>query len=123
MVASSAGAQLLQPISAVTVSAVDIRYVGPRSVSDAFIRANIRVKPGDPYRPVAVDDDIQNLYGTGLFYNIRVAEAFTNGAVQLTYVVQAKPRLTEIEFNGNKEYSDAKLRKKISSKKGERWMN
>src|SRR6188474_860124 len=98
MVVASAEAQFTRPISGFSVSSVDIRYVGPRSVSDAFIRANIRVKPGDPYQPVAVDDDIQNLYATGLFYNIRVSEAFTNSSVQLTYVVQAKPRLTEIKF-------------------------
>ena len=72
------------------VSATEIRHVGPRSVSDAFIRANIRVRPGDPYQRPAVDDDIRNLYATGLFLYIRVGEEFTNSSLILTYVVNSK---------------------------------
>jgi len=101
------------------VGGIEIRHVGPRAVSDSYIRANIRIKPGDPYQRPTVDDDIRNLYATGLFYNIRVNEQFTNSVVNLTYVIQAKPRLTEIKFSGNHEYSDKKLRKKIASKVGE----
>jgi outer membrane protein insertion porin family len=98
---------------------IDIKHVGPQEVSDDLIRANIRVKPGDPYLRVAVDDDIRNLYGTGQFYNIRVTDNFTNSGVVLTYVVQAKPRLTEIKFQGNKKYRNSKLLKKVTSKVGE----
>src|SRR6185369_9141643 len=36
-----------------------------------------------------------------------------------TYAIQSKPRLTEIKFQGNKKFSDAKLLKKLSSKVGE----
>ena len=106
--------------SSAKISKIDIKHVGPASVSDEFIRANIRVKVGDPYLRAGIDDDVRNLYATGLFYNIRVAppEVTPNGVV-LTYVVQGKPRLTEIQFRGNKRFSDAKLRKKLSSKIGE----
>src|SRR5215468_4363450 len=90
---------------------IDIKHLGPVSVSDDLIRANIRVKVGDPYRRLAIDDDIRNLYGTGLFYNIRVTEDRAPDGVVLTYTVQSKPRLTEIRFQGNKKFSDTKLRK------------
>jgi outer membrane protein insertion porin family len=43
----------------------------------------------------------------------------TADGVILTYLVQGKPRLTEINFRGNKRFSDAKLRKKLASKVGE----
>ena len=39
--------------------------------------------------------------------------------VVLTYKVQGKPRLTDIKFQGNTKFKDAKLLKKISSKVGE----
>src|SRR5262249_28390871 len=104
-----------QPASG-KISRIDIKHVGPASVSDELIRANIRVKVGAPYQRAAVDDDVRNLYATGLFYNIRVAEDVTTNGVVLTYVLQAKPRLTQIEFRGNKKFSNAKLRKKITSK-------
>jgi outer membrane protein insertion porin family len=99
-----------------TIARVEIKHVGPPSVSDALVRANVRVKPGDRYLPAAVDEDVRSLYGTGLFYNIRVVLDRSPEGLVLTYVVQGNPRLTEIRFHGNKKFSDAKLRKLISAK-------
>src|SRR5438552_217959 len=108
-----------QPASG-KISKIEIKHVGPAAVSDELIRANIRVKVGDEYLRTKIDDDVRNLYATGLFYNIRVAPPETTPeGVVLTYVVQGKPRLTEINFHGNKRFSDSKLRKKLSSKVGE----
>jgi len=105
--------------SSLKISKIEIKHLGPAGVSDELIRANIRVKVGDPYLRTAVDDDVRNLYATGLFYNIRVADETTLQGVVLTYVVQGNPRLTEIKFQGNSKFKDAKLRKKLSSKVGE----
>jgi outer membrane protein insertion porin family len=98
---------------------IDLKHVGPQKVSDELIRSNIRVKVGDMYQPAAVDDDVRNLYATGLFYNIRVTFDDTPSGLVLTYVLQGKPRLAEIKFKGNKKFADAKLRKKLTSKVGE----
>ncbi len=100
------------------VAEIQIKHIGPASVSDDLIRANIRTRVGDPYHAAAVDDDVRNLYATGLFYNIRVAQDPTTNGVLLTYTLQPKPRLTAIRFHGNTKYTDAKLLKKISSKEG-----
>ncbi len=107
-----------------------IKHVGPPAVSEELIRANIRVKEGEAYSRVSIDDDIKNLYGTLFFYNIRVTEDVTAtetgpGGVKiakeytLTYVVQGKPVITEIRFSGNKKYSTSRLRRKLTSKTGE----
>src|SRR5437667_4025405 len=106
--------QLLPPISKVL-----IQHLGPPAVSDELVRANIRVKPGDPYLPSAVDDDVRNLYSTGFFYNIRIGVSNTTEGLELTYLLQGKPRLMEIKFKGNRKYSETKLRKKLTSKVGE----
>jgi len=107
------------PLSSTKVVGIQIRPVGPASVSDDLIRANIRMKVGDLYIRPNVDDDVKNLYSTGLFYNIRVSESNSVDGITLTYLVQAKPRLTEIKFQGNKKYDNAKLMKKITSKVGD----
>ena len=101
------------------VSKIEIKHVGPPAVSDQMVRSNIRVKIGDPYRPAAIDEDVRSLYNTGLFYNIRVSQETGADGVALTYVVQGKPRLTEIKFQGNSKFSTGKLRKKLTSKTGE----
>jgi len=105
--------------SSLKVSKIEIKHIGPQSVSDDLIRANIRIKPGDPYLRAAVDEDIRTLYATGQFYDIRVTDASVADGVVLTYVLQGNPRLTAIKFQGNKKYKDSKLLKKGTSKVGE----
>ena len=104
---------------AARVQKIEVKHIGPAAASDELIKANIRVKVGDTYSRIGVDDDVRSLYGTGFFYNIRVVEEPVEGGVKVTYVMQGKPRLDEIKFEGNKKYSESKLLKTISSKKGE----
>ncbi len=101
------------------VEKIEVLHVGPPAVSDELVRSNIRVKVGDVYDRTKIDDDIRTLYSTGYFYNIRFTEKDDANGVVLTYVVQGKPTLTQIRFEGNKKYSNSKLQKKITSKTGE----
>src|ERR1039457_4694089 len=102
------------------IDRVDVKFVGPASVSEEFIRSNIKLKSGASYQPGLTQDDVHMLYGTGQFYNIRVSvDPADDGGVVLTYTVQARPRITEIRFQGNKKLSDSKLKKKITFKVGE----
>jgi outer membrane protein insertion porin family len=102
------------------IDRVDIKFVGPASVSEQFIRSNIRVKAGDIYFPNSTQDDVHSLYGTGQFYNIRVtADQADDGGVIPTFIVQARPRIIGIKIEGNKKLSDSKLKKKVTVKVGE----
>lgn len=102
------------------IQKIDIRHIGPPAASEALIRANIRIKEGDTYTRTSVDDDVRSLYSTGYFYNIRVAtEPSDKPGINLIYVVQGKPVLSEVSFEGNKKYSRKKLLKKVTSKVGE----
>ncbi len=102
------------------IDRVDIKYAGPATVSEQFIRSHTRSKAGDLYRANVTDDDIKALYATGQFYNIHVTlEPADDGGVVLTYVVQVNPRLTDIKIEGNKKLADSKIRKKITVKTGQ----
>jgi len=105
--------------SQVKVVRVEVKHVGPPAASDALLFSNIRVKAGDIYHSENVTDDIRSLYATGQFYNIHVSEQGTDDGVVLTYIVQGKPRVTDIKFQGNTKFDDAKLKKTISSKVNE----
>ncbi len=100
------------------VQQIEIRNLGPAAASDELIRANIRVKVGDPLAKTSVDDDVRNLYNTGYFYNIRVAQELADGGVKLIYIVQGKPLLTDIKFTGNTKFTATKLTQKLTSKIG-----
>jgi outer membrane protein insertion porin family len=115
--AQFASAQLSGP----KIDSVDIKFVGPPQVSQEFIRSNIRVKAGDTYRISSTQDDVHALYGTGQFYNIRVSvnQSTNDSGVVLTYIVQARPRITEIKIEGNQKVKTSKIKKKITVKVGE----
>ena len=101
------------------VSRVALTNIGPVLVSEALVRANIRVKEGENYNRLAIDDDVRTLYGTGYFLNIRVAEERIEDGVGLLYVLQARPKIADILYTGNTKFSKEKLAKKITSKVGE----
>jgi outer membrane protein insertion porin family len=115
--ASAAWSQAVGP----TIDGVKIKFVGPPQVSEQFIRSNIRVKVGDLYRVSSAQDDVHALYATGQFYNIRVSvnQSTNSAGVVLTYIVQSRPRITEIKIEGNKKVKDSKIKKKITVKVGD----
>jgi len=45
------------------------------------------------------------------------------GGLVLTYLVQGKPRLTDIKYQGNTKLKNAKLQKKVRRKSAIRWMS
>jgi outer membrane protein insertion porin family len=108
-----ASAQLpqLQP----RVISITVSNVGAQAVSESLVRANIRVKEGDVFNRNSIDDDVRNLYATGYFENVRVADERRADGVALLYLVWPRLKLTDILFSGNKKFSNTKLMKKIST--------
>lgn len=98
---------------------VTIRHVGPPAVSDSHILANVRIEVGSTFNRNSIDDDVRNLYATGYFYAIQVLEEYDlQQGYHLIYLVQGNPTLTDIRFEGNSKYKNAKLLKTISSQVG-----
>ena len=105
------------PLSAhaARVKKIELKHVGPPAVSEALIKANIRVKEGDEFNRLSVDEDVRSLYATGYFYNIRVAEEDKGDGIVLIYALQGRPIITAIKFTGNTKFDSDKLLKKIRS--------
>ena len=102
------------------IDRIDVKFVGPASVSEEYIRANLKTHAGVQYTPTLTQDDIHALYGTGQFYTVKVnVDPADDGGVVLTYVVQVRPRITELKLQGNHKLSDSKLKKKITVKVGD----
>lgn len=102
-----------------TVKEIEIQHEGPPAVSDSLVRSNLRVKVGDTYNRNAVNTDIETLYATGYFYNIRAVPERVDGGIKLRYLLVGNPTLTQLTFEGNTKFSDRKLEKKLKSKVGE----
>ena len=107
---------------ALLVQKIIIQHEGQPAASEQLIRANIRLKAGEPYSRKASDDDIHNLRNTGFFENVYVTDKQVAGGVEVTYTLVGKPVVTEILFEGNtggRKFKGNKLRKKIRSRTGE----
>jgi outer membrane protein insertion porin family len=112
------GAQGVAPLRS-TVVRIEIRHVGPPAVSDDLIRANIRTRVGDAFSVQRTDQDVRSLQATGFFSNVRVATEPEADGLKVIYLLTGKPVLTEIRFDGNRRFSDRKLRRQVKSKVGE----
>ncbi len=49
-----------------SVKEIEVVFVGPKSVNKSVILSNMRTTVGQPYSPAAVEEDVRNLYATGL---------------------------------------------------------
>ena len=97
-------AQLALAVEPFTVS--DIRIEGLQRVEPGTVFASLPVRVGDEY-----DDDkgataIRALYGLGLFTDVRLQ---VDGDV-LVVIVQERPSVASIEFAGNREFDDDRLK-------------
>jgi outer membrane protein insertion porin family len=101
------------------ISKIVVENIGPPAASESLVRSNLRSKEGEEYNRLTLDQDIKNLYGTGLFYNVRAAGQQGPQGFVITFVLEGKPRLTDIKFSGNVKYSNNRLKKKVKSKIGE----
>lgn len=104
-----------QEITALKVVSITVSNVGVQTVSESLVRANIRTKEGEAFNRNTMDDDVRNLYLTGYFENVRVAEERRQEGIALMYMVWPRLKLTDIYFTGNKKFSTTKLLKKINT--------
>ena len=51
-----------QGVEGAPITSIDVRYVGPETISKAQILANMKTKIGTPYSETTVEDDIRSLY-------------------------------------------------------------
>ena len=116
----ASGSMALAQNAGPKIDRVEIKFVGSATVSNAFILDHIKLKAGDTYTASAGQNDVHSLYATGQFYNLRVkTDPAEDGGVVLTYLVQCRPRLAAIRFEGNAKLSDDQLKMKLSLKVGD----
>ncbi|MDX6767287.1 MAG: outer membrane protein assembly factor BamA [Candidatus Methylacidiphilales bacterium] len=102
-----------------TIKEVEIQFAGPRSVDRSVILSNMRSTVGQPYSLASVEEDVRNLYATGLFVNLRIYDEPLGEGVKVVVVVQPKPIVKQVVVVGNDKISEKAVRKKITSKPGD----
>ncbi|MBN1353866.1 MAG: outer membrane protein assembly factor BamA [Candidatus Omnitrophica bacterium] len=102
------------PVSAEeTASKVIIKVLlkGNKNISTTTILSKIRMKPGSPFSQEIANDDIKRLYALGYFTDVAVDAEDQEGGVVVTVIVEEKPVIKDIIFEGNSKISAKRLKK------------
>lgn len=104
--------------SAPLIKSIQVQFAGASTVSEDRILANMRTRVGQPYSDTVVEEDIRNLYGSGVVSNVRIFGEPQSDGVRVIVLVQGKSVLKEIEVKGAEQVSEKRVRKEIGSKLG-----
>ncbi|MBD5778207.1 outer membrane protein assembly factor BamA [Pelagicoccus sp. NFK12] len=111
----SAFAQEAEESEPPTINKLIINFTGLSNVNEEVARANMSIREGEKYDPVAVDRDIRSLYRSNLFEYIeaRIAPAGDN-RIDVIFDIRPKFRISAIIFEGNDKLSNNKLKRETS---------
>jgi outer membrane protein insertion porin family len=107
-----------QTVAGKNVTAIDVEYVGPQSVAPERLLSNMATKVGQPFSQSVVEDDIKNLYASGMVESIRVLTEPAGAGVRVIVKVQTRTSLGKVSFEGNTAFSEGKLRNKVEMTPG-----
>jgi outer membrane protein insertion porin family len=102
-----------QAVEGITITSIDVRYVGPETVSRDQVLANMRTKIGNPYSETTVEDDIRTLYETGKIQNVRIFGEPQGNGVRVQVILATRALITEIEIDGAQSFKAKTLRDKV----------
>lgn len=87
---------------------------GSKRVPEETIRSRIKSRAGLIYSQTVVKQDVKSLYDLGHFSDIVVdLDQYPDGVV-LKYIIEEKPIISKIEFEGNRKLKDDDLRNEIT---------
>lgn len=95
------------PMRSGTIEKIVIQ--GNKKIESDAIRAKLVSREGAPFDEDQIRQDILEIFNTGYFYNVTVDRS-EGVPITVTYIVQEKPSITEIDFVGNDELEDEELK-------------
>lgn len=99
------------------IDSVQVEFNGYQNVSDQAVFARINISEGQAYDQTLVNQSIRSLYSTGFFKSIQVrSDELESNAIVLTFILEAKPKIRNIAFQGNKRIPKNKFLDTIKSK-------
>ena len=94
------------------VNVIEIK--GLKRTEETAVKARISQKAGDPLSTDKTAEDIKNIFKMGYFDDVKIEVEPFEGGIKLIYVLKEKPTVIRVEFQGNSEIKDEKLKEKIT---------
>jgi outer membrane protein insertion porin family len=89
---------------------------GNKKIESDAVAARLVSKSGDEYSPEKVRQDVEALFKTGYFYDVRVDREVHGGEADLVVTLIEKPSVTEINYSGNSEVDTKDIQEAASLK-------
>ncbi len=93
---------------------VEVRVEGNRRMSTDAILVHIKTRVGQEFDQAVVVADERRLLQTGQFAGVRATRTQIAQGVIVTYIVQERPTVARIGFEGNKRFTDAQLQTEVA---------
>ena len=97
---------------------VEIRISGNRRIEADAIHNMIQSSPGEIYSVKSLSEDLEAVYSMGYFDDVRIEAEDTPDGKAITFIVEEKPTIRRIRFDGNRIYDDEELQENITLKTG-----
>ncbi len=92
---------------------VEVVVEGNRAASNSLILGVSSIHEGMSLTPTAVSETIRRLYGLGLFSDVTIEVEEVTGGLKVYIVVKELPKLSGLEFTGNKKIKTKKLKEEL----------
>ncbi len=94
------------------VNSIEIK--GLKRIEEGAVKAKLSQKIGEPISQEKTNEDIKSIFKMGYFDDVKVEIEPFEGGVKVFYIIKEKPTIIKVEFQGNKELDDAKLKEKVT---------
>ena len=98
---------------------VDVQIAGHRDLTKEQIRSYIKTRPGRPFNPETIREDIRRLNRTRMFINVSTEYRRSGDAITVIFRVVERPTINYIQYLGNKKQSNNRLARETKLKVGE----
>src|SRR5262245_32478037 len=92
----------------------EIRIVGNQRIATETYQYYITSKVGSPYDAATVREDFKRLWQTAFLNDLKVETENTPSGVIVTFKVEERPLVKQIEYTGNKKVSKDDIDKKLT---------
>jgi outer membrane protein insertion porin family len=95
------------------VKAVEVISAGGAQIDESRIRANMATRVGSVFEEDVLEQDVKNLYTTGLVDNVEISTSDVAGGVRVVVRVTGRGAAGDVSFVGNTVFDSVRLRKEV----------
>ncbi len=95
-----------------------IEIKGLKRIEEGALKARMSQKTGDPLIQDKITEDIKAIYKMGYFDDVKVDIEPFEGGLKIIFYLKEKPTIIRVDFQGNKEFDDSKLKEVIAINPG-----